>query len=148
MLIRPVDLESEFDAVFELNRASFTEAWSESGLYCSIASGMDCLVAIQDEQICGYLLSQDLLDEVEIMQLAVSACHRRQGTAEALVRQLLESKSSMQKVMLEVRESNYAARSLYEKLGFTVSGIRKGYYQPKGPDTQAEDAVLMAYQFS
>ncbi len=82
------------------------------------------LVAELGETVVGFLAWRSTApDEVEILNLAVARKFRKLGVAQALL-------SSLPKVatFLEVRESNRAARSLYQKAGFIEAGIRFGYY--------------------
>ncbi len=78
--------------------------------------------------------------ESDILNITVRPEARRHGIATQLIEKLAElaAPRGVTVIHLEVRESNVPARSLYEKLGFTVDGIRKNYYEhPK------ENAVLM-----
>ena len=75
--------------------------------------------------------------EAEITNVAVSDAYRRRGIGGMLIEAILALDA--ERVLLDVRASNTAARGLYEKYGFQVDGIRKGFYaKPK------EDAVLMS----
>lgn len=76
------------------------------------------------------------------MQLAVASSWQRQGIAARLSQTLLNIKSTMQCVLLELRASNHAALSLYKKLGFETCGERKHYYTPR-EGMPAENAILM-----
>jgi len=135
----------DLPAVFELNRESFPESWSHEGLEKALAGGYELLLCMDGETLAGYLLSHDVLDEVHIMQIAVARSYKRRGIAEQLSRNLIAAKAG-RTLLLEVRASNGAAQSLYTKLGFVRSGIRKGYYVPKGEVGEREDAVLMHYR--
>ncbi len=93
--------------------------------------------------ILGFLVARHLAPEWELENLVVAPAARRQGLGQRLVHALLAmaAETNSQSVFLEVRESNAAARSLYEKTNFAQTGRRKAYY--KDP---AEDALL--YRFS
>jgi len=134
----------DLPAVFELNRESFAESWSLEGLEKALAAGYELLLCMDGEMLAGYLLSHDVLDEVHIMQIAVARSYQRRGIAEQLSRQLIAAKAG-RTLLLEVRASNTAAQSLYAKLGFAHSGLRRGYYVPRGGGDEREDAVLMHY---
>jgi len=129
-------------AVYRLNRICFAEAWSEDSLHAALESGFDLLVCEDAGLLAGYILSQDILDEVHIMQVAVDPRYRRCGVARRLSRELLRRKAAMKAMLLEVRASNRAAQGLYESLGFRRCGLRRAYY---APDTNGarEDAILM-----
>ena len=136
---------ADLAAVYQLNREIFPESWSLEGLKDALQGGYELLLCMDGDRLSGYLLSHDVLDEVHIMQIAVSPSYRRRGIAEQLSRNLLTAKHGMS-LLLEVRASNRAAQSLYEKLGFVHSGIRKAYYVPPHEGEAREDAVLMNYQ--
>jgi polysaccharide biosynthesis protein PslH len=98
------------------------------------------LVAEMDGKIAGFLVSRQTgPDEQEILNLAVDTKFRRQGVGEQLLRRELEMHPGY--VFLEVRESNTAARKLYEKLGFREVGKRPNYYE-----NPPETAIVMRLQ--
>jgi ribosomal-protein-alanine N-acetyltransferase len=98
-----------------------------------------------DGVLVAYLLAQCVCDECELLQISVRPDFKRQGIANALMRRFIKQLSDMsyKRVLLEVRESNTAAISLYQKMGFITDGLRKGYY-PSGRDIK-ENAVLMSF---
>jgi ribosomal-protein-alanine acetyltransferase len=89
--------------------------------------------------ILGFLVALHLAPEWALENIVVAPSSRRQGLGKQLLQALLAiaRETNSESVFLEVRESNAAARSLYEKAGFELTGRRKSYY--KGP---SEDAVL------
>jgi len=98
------------------------------------------LVAIDDGQVIGYVGSQIVPDEADMMNLAVCDAYRRQGVGHGLVCALLSALKArgVRSLTLEVRVSNAPACALYESLGFMVVGRRPSYYQkPK------EDALIL-----
>ena len=127
--------------VAALEKLCFADPWSEM----SIASELQSIwsywvVAIDDEQLVGYIGSQSSIDETDIMNVAVHPDWRRRGIAEKLITCLIEElkKRGSHALMLEVRASNAPAIALYEKLGFQQVGRRKNYYRnPK------EDALIL-----
>ena len=102
------------------------------------------LVVEQDGNVVGFIVGQQLEDEWEIENIAVTGAARRHGLGSRLVSELLDLVRSRggKTVFLEVRESNRAARSLYEKWGFLEVGRRKMYYQ-----NPAEDALVLKFKF-
>lgn len=115
-----------------LERVCFSDPWSEN----SIASELDnrlsyWLVAQEYGQVLGYIGSQTVLGETDIMNLAVSPEHRRKGIAKALLLTLMDVLKTQGNrcVSLEVRQSNLPAQALYKKLGFRQVGIRPNYYR-------------------
>ena len=89
--------------------------------------------AERDGKVCGFLVSRNVMGEVEVLNLAVDPGWRRTGVATALLESIPEGT-----VFLEVRESNAAARNLYSRLGFRVVGQREKYY-----DDPVETALVM-----
>jgi len=88
----------------------------------------DCLVAIKDDRVAGFLVSrQTAPGEREILDLAVAPSERRRGVARRLIAAELER--SRGQWFLEVRESNIAALNLYKACGFQEAGSRNSYYR-------------------
>ena len=90
--------------------------------------------------MAGYVGSQTVLDETDMMNVAVHPDFRRQGVARALILALTEELKNRGShcLTLEVRASNDPARALYESLGFVLVGTRRNYYHnPK------EDALIL-----
>ena len=117
------------------------EAWSER----SVAGELDnklafWLVIVENSQVVGYVGSQTVCGETDMMNVAVTADYRRRGIAEKLVTELVERLKAMgsHSLTLEVRASNESAQALYRKLGFTQVGRRPRYYQ-----NPREDALIL-----
>ena len=127
--------------IAELEKICFNDPWSEK----SIASELDnrlslWLVAMDGDRVTGYVGSQSVLGETDMMNIAVHPDFRRRGIAEELVVKLVEELKvrGNHSLMLEVRVSNDPARKLYDKMGFQQVGLRKNYYRnPK------EDACIL-----
>lgn len=133
--------ESDLPEVARLEAACFAHPWSEQGLQ----SGLDpqrslFLTAKSEKKLLGYLGMEYVLDEGYITNVAVFPEWRRQGVGEALISALLGESAalSLATVTLEVRASNTAAQSLYDKFGFLSVGRRKNFYT-----MPSEDAILM-----
>ena len=94
-------------------------------------------IAVDSETVVGYAGLWKVVDEGQITNIAVSPQYRRQGIANRLINELIERSPDIKSYTLEVRESNTAARTLYENLSFKAVGLRKGYYSDNG-----ENAVL------
>ena len=124
-----------------LEKACFSLPWSER----SIASELDnklslWLVAMDGQTLAGYIGSQTVMGEADMMNVAVESQYRRKGIAEQLVLSLIEAlkEKDATQLTLEVRASNAPAINLYEKLGFVCVGKRPNYY--KNPK---EDALIL-----
>lgn len=127
--------------IAELEKICFSDPWSEKSIASELDSRLSLwLVAMDGETVVGYVGSQSVLGETDMMNIAVSPNYRRQGIAEKLVVELIEKlrEKGNHSLMLEVRSSNDPAQKLYEKLGFEQVGRRKNYYRnPK------EDALIL-----
>ena len=132
--------------VAELEKICFgTEAWSERSVASELTNSLSLwLVAEEEGNVWGYVGSQTVMDETDMMNIAVHPEHRKQGIAAALVNNLVDALKTRgsHSLMLEVRASNDPARKLYDKLGFQQVGLRKNYYRnPK------EDACILRKDF-
>jgi ribosomal-protein-alanine N-acetyltransferase len=109
--------------------------------YESVARGEAASWVAEDLRgIAGFLVARQLVGETEILNFAVRADFRRQGTGTALLAQALKWSESVgaERVILEVRASNLAAIRFYERHGFVVAGKRPRYYA-----APIEDALLL-----
>ncbi len=95
--------------------------------------------------ICGFLVAHEIDGEWEIENLAVAEKYRCGGLGTQLVREFLQlaRRRAAKQIFLEVRESNSAARRLYERCGFVEAGHRNDYY--RDPD---EDAIVYRVMLS
>lgn len=113
----------------------FSDAWSDTALASHETSfGARTIAAYLDGVFAGYLLGTVNPPEGEVYRVAVLPEFRQRGIGERLLCAFLVD---VPVCFLEVRESNLAARALYEKQGFTLVGVRKKYY--KNP---MEDACI------
>ena len=132
--------------VAQLEKLCFSDPWSENSIASELENPLALwLVAEKNGAVAGYVGSQTVMDETDMMNIAVHPDHRRQGIAEALIEALiavLKLKGS-RSLTLEVRASNENARRLYEKLGFQQAGIRKNYYR-----NPREDAIILRKEWN
>ena len=114
-----------------LERACFSDPWPQSILEAELQNELSLwLAALSGDTVLGYVGAQSVMDEADMMNLAVTQNARRQGVALALVSALCEQlrEKGVRTLTLEVRASNAPAAALYEKLGFREVGVRPRYY--------------------
>ncbi len=141
--IRPAT-RADVPALLALERLCFPDPWSERGMIESLETpNGGGLVADSARGIIGYLITREVGGSGEILNLAIAPGFRRRGVGEELLRVGLAELGGrgVAEVFLEVRESNQAARGLYERAGFRVVGARRGYYR-----SPTEDALVMRLQ--
>ena len=127
--------------VAALERECFSDPWSQQ----SVASELDnplslWLVWVEDGVVLGYVGSQTVMDETDMMNVAVAPAARRRGIAQKLIEALVQQlqKQGSRCLSLEVRASNAPAIALYGRLGFREVGRRPNYYRhPK------EDGLIL-----
>lgn len=143
VLLRPMT-KDDLDEVMAIERSAYRYPWS-SGFFLQelrVACARSILAEV-DGKICGYVLFWLLPGSIDVHNLAIAPDTRRLGIARLLMRQVVASAAaqSATRVTLEVRQSNEPAKRLYLSLGFTQTGLRKGYYSDDG-----EDAFTMALE--
>lgn len=130
------------DEVAELERVCFPDPWSRNMLKEELENDLAAFLVALDERgaVAGYAGLQVVLDEGNILNVAVRPDCRRRGVAKQLLQVFLNfaKGNRLSFLTLEVRASNYAAIALYGSRGFRGVGRRKNYYEhPR------EDAVIM-----
>ena len=144
MRILPMN-ESHVAQIAELEKICFSDPWSENSVASELNNPLSVwLVAEENGIVCGYVGSQTVLYETDMMNIAVHPDFRRKGIAAALIAELVRllKERGSRILRLEVRESNAPAISLYETMGFTQLGLRKNYYRnPK------ENALILGKEW-
>lgn len=127
--------------IAELEKTCFSDPWSEKSIASELNNGLSLwLVALEGDRLAGYIGSQTVMGETDMMNVAVHPDFRRQGVAQKLILSLIEELKEREShcLTLEVRASNVPAIALYGKLGFSEIGRRRNYYRnPK------EDALIL-----
>lgn len=124
--------ESHVRQIAELEKLCFHDPWSENSIASELGNRLSVwLVALDEEKVVGYVGSQTVIDETDMMNIAVHPDYRNRGVATELIMELTQQlkKRGSRGLMLEVRESNSAAISLYKKHGFVQVGCRRNYYR-------------------
>ena len=127
--------------VAALEKICFSDPWSEKSVASELNNKLAYwLVALEENVVAGYIGSQTVMEETDMMNVAVHPDYRRKGIAEALVNGLVEAlkEQGSHCLTLEVRASNEPAKMLYEKLGFSQIGRRPKYYR-----NPREDALIL-----
>ena len=123
MTFREMTVE-DLEQVVEIENRLFSDPWTKEGFFTFLTKENTMFFVIEEkEKILAYCSMQTVLDEGDILNVAVSPDRQREG---------------IHIVHLEVREGNGTARRLYERLGFKEDGLRKNYYTDP-----TENAVLM-----
>lgn len=129
-------------AVSSLERQCFSSPWTEELYAAALNQPFFRLWGVKfAAQLAGYVSVYHLGDEMEIINIAVEPCLRRQGLGRALLGHVRAQglSSGAERIFLEVRRGNVPAIALYVSLGFTLVGVRREYY----PDT-GEDGLVYA----
>ncbi|MBC8318975.1 MAG: ribosomal protein S18-alanine N-acetyltransferase [Desulfobulbaceae bacterium] len=138
LVIRPMS-GADIPEILALETES--PAWSGSQFAGEMSQTIGWQYVAASSALLGYICGRSVLDEAEIVKIAVKRDARRTGVATRLLVYSLEKvfQKGVRTCYLEVRSSNTAARSFYEKNDFVVTGVRKNYYV-----SPREDAVMMA----
>jgi len=135
------------DEVAALERACFPEPWSRNMLAEELDNALSAFLVALDGQgkVAGYAGLQVVLDEGNILNVAVKPEYRRRGVAKRLLQVFLDfaQANRLAFLTLEVRASNYSAIALYGSLGFRGAGRRRNYYE-----CPREDAIIMTKEFT
>lgn len=139
----PADLE----AVADLTRRADPFGWTLRNFSDAHASGNTLTVLTVDGVTSGIAAVMHVLDESELLEIAVQPAMQGRGYGKELLAQAiaLARRNGAVRMFLEVRESNARARKMYTSFGFEETGRRKNYYPT---ENGREDAILMTAQFS
>ena len=142
-LIEPLTSADEIDDLLAVEEASFSSPWTREMYLGELENkGVSFFYLAREPggAIVGFCSFWRILDELHINNLAVLPAWRRRGVARTLLERVLRDAAAAGAVRatLEVRRSNEVALNLYEGFGFSVAGVRHGYYsKPK------EDALIL-----
>lgn len=141
LIVREMNPEDSIK-IAELEQSIFSDAWTQKGIEETFSQPHALIVVAEDGQkILGYCILYTVLDEAEIARIAVCGEERHRGTGSKILEacEKICVEKGVNKILLDVRESNETARRFYEKHGFQRDGIRKGFYE-----NPCENAVLMS----
>lgn len=143
MRLRRMRLE-DVSVVHEIESKNYNFPWSEQIFKdCLDAVSYSCWVCEELDVVVGYSIVSMAVGEAHIMNICVDPEVQKQGVGAKLLDAMIErARKKAGRIFLEVRPSNKAAISLYNKRGFNEIGVRKGYYP--AVDGYREDAVMLA----
>jgi [ribosomal protein S18]-alanine N-acetyltransferase len=132
----------DLEAVCAVEQTIYPHPWTRGNFSDSLAAGYHCWVVECGGEIAGYTVVMIAAGEAHLLNLSVGAPWQRQGLGREVLRFAIKLARdyAAQKIYLEVRPSNAAARALYAAAGFAEIAVRRGYY-PAG--SEREDAVVM-----
>lgn len=144
MQIRPATPD-DIPALIELERACSTAAHWTAHQYRDAfrveqqARRFLWVAQSEDRPVVGFLIAQNIASDWELENIVVASAEREKGIGKRLLETLLavSRQRGGHSIFLEVRESNHAARCLYERAGFRQTGVRPAYYS-----TPQEHAIL------
>lgn len=133
IVIERLSTAADLDAVVELEEASFNNPTTRDWYERELERPEVCFIYIlrtPDVPVAAFCAFWLVVDQVHINNLAVRPEMRRRGLGSRLLDAVMKEagKLGAASLMLEVRESNTAARRLYERAGFNVHSVRKSYY--------------------
>ena len=134
----------QIDEVLTIEQSSFTNPWTREMYLAEFTNrGVSYCYLAKNEggMTVGFCSFWRVLDELHINNLAVAPVFRRAGVATALLARVLSDGARLgaSRATLEVRRSNDPARLLYERFGFSVTGVRRAYYTKP-----VEDAIILS----
>jgi ribosomal-protein-alanine N-acetyltransferase len=143
IIVDPLTSPDELDGLLAVEETSFTNPWTREMYLAELENTGVSYVFVAREatgHIVGFCSFWRVLDELHINNLAVLPMYRRRGVASAILGRVFDEARVLgaNRATLEVRRSNDAARQLYERFGFAVAGVRRGYY--RNPE---EDALVL-----
>lgn len=140
MIFREMLVE-DLDQVMEIEEDLFSVPWTREGFLTYLMKKDTMFFVVEEkEKILGFCSMMTVLDEGDILNVAVRRDRQKEGIGQFLVDSILRmaDMQGIRLVHLEVREGNRTARRLYERLGFKEDGLRRNYYEDP-----VENAVLM-----
>ncbi|WP_369309865.1 ribosomal protein S18-alanine N-acetyltransferase [Providencia rettgeri] len=135
--------QSDLATAFLIEKLSHDFPWTERVFYGNQGEKYHNLKISINNQIVGYAITQCVLDEATLFNIAIHPDYQGKGYGRLLLEQLINEliNKGIITLWLEVRESNASALKLYEKLGFHEVTVRKDYYPAKNG---REDALVLA----
>lgn len=136
--------QADFERLFEIEQKAHLVPWSKGTLLNNQGEKYLNLKLVENGEIVAFAISQVVLDEATLFNIAVDPAFQHQGFGKRLLSEFILQlqKRGVATLWLEVRESNVVAQKLYDSLGFNEVTVRKNYYPI--PEGGKENAVIMA----
>ena len=134
-------LVEDLEQVVDIEQNLFSVPWTKEGFLTYLMKKDTMFFVVEEkERILGYCSMMTVLDEGDILNVAVRSDRQKEGIGQFLVDSMLRmaEMEGIRLVHLEVRQGNGTARRLYQRLGFKEDGLRRDYYE-----NPVENAVLM-----
>lgn len=132
---------ADLETVVSIEQQVQTHPWRLTQFQQSL-DNYACTVWVYQDQVVGFCILQCVLDEANLLLMAIAPQHQGQGFgAQLLSQSIAQLNNQPVQIFLEVRETNTAAIRLYEKLDFHQIDLRKNYY-PCASGSR-EHAVIM-----
>ncbi len=143
-IIRPFHT-ADLDMVLFIEKDCYPHPWSLDQFMQELDNPVSSMLVCEcGQEVVGYICYWLIVGEMQILNIATSPETRRKGVAAQLLDRAFElsMSTSLSAAWLEVRSSNKAAITLYQRYGFKFSGTRKAYYR------DGEDAFVMLREFT
>lgn len=136
-------LPADLAQVTDIERCSYEFPWSHGVFRDCLLASYTCVVLLRGDDIVAYSILSVAAGEAHILNLCVDSDYRKLGYGDLLLEELLDRAKdvAVKQVFLEVRPSNVAAISLYQKKGFRQIAERPAYYQS---NAGREDAAILS----
>lgn len=136
--------EGDLAEILAIENDSFPTPWSPGIFRSEMTNPISRMLVGRSEErgrVAGYVVCWLVADEIHLHNIAVRRDLRKKGIASRLLARVIQKccREGACWATLEVRRSNIAAQKLYERFGFTLKGVRCGYYTDTG-----EDALIMS----
>ena len=134
-------LVEDLDQVVDIEQNLFSVPWTKEGFLTYLMKKDTMFFVVEEkERILGYCSMMTVLDEGDILNVAVRSDRQKEGIGQFIVDSMLRmaEMQGIRLVHLEVRQGNGTAIRLYQRLGFKEDGLRRDYYE-----NPVENAVLM-----
>ena len=140
-IIQPISCQ-HWQLAHQLHCTTQLNPWSEKQFIGASKGQYFNAETVVEGEFAGYFIAMQVLDEITLMDIAVTPARRGQGIGRDLLVHLIDCSRARQgqTIWLEVRASNQPALALYQTMGFEQLSVRKNYYPTV---TGKEDAIIM-----